>query len=94
MVYLHVILRLRVPQLKVFSVFIGYKLVVRAGLYYSAVVEHGDPVAEPAGSEPVADIYCGFAAYDLVESRINFVFRYRIERSGGLVKNYERRFFV
>lgn len=46
---LRIILRLRVPQLMVFSALIGNERGVRALLYHSTFVEHGDRVAELAG---------------------------------------------
>lgn len=71
------------PQLVVFSAFIGNERGVGALLDDSAFVEYGYLIAEFAGAQAVADVYCGFIACNLIEFAVNLRFGNGVERGGG-----------
>ena len=91
---LHVILRLRVPQREVLAVLVLQERFMRAALDDTAVVEHGDAVAEAAGGKAVADVDRGPVADDLVELLVDLHLGDRVERGGRLVEHDERRVLV
>ena len=69
-----VILCLRRPERAIFPAFVAEERLVRAGLRDASVIEHGDPVAEAAGGQPVADVDGGAVAGNGVEVRVDLVF--------------------
>lgn len=71
------------PQLVVFSAFIGNERGVGALLDDSAFVEYGYLIAEFAGAQAVADVYCGFIACNLIEFAVYLRFGNGVKRGGG-----------
>lgn len=78
-----IILRLCMPQLVVFSAFIGNERSVGALLDDSAFVEYGYLIAEFAGAQAVAYVYCGFIACNLIEFAVYLRFGNGVKRGGG-----------
>ena len=85
-----VILRLRVPELIIFSALVGKEPVVRADLNNGAVIEHGNLIAEAAGGKPVTYIDRSPVCHHLAESRIYFGFGNGVESRRRLVENNKR----
>lgn len=55
-----------------------------------SVLEHENPIAEPAGREAMGDIDGGHFIDSLVEAAIQLVFRAGVERGGGFVQQDQR----
>ena len=89
-----VILRLRVPELIIFSAFIGKEPVVRADLNNGAVIEQGNLVAKAAGGKPVTYIDRCPICHHLAESRIYLGFGNGVESRRRLIENDKRSVFI
>ena len=90
----HIILRLRVPELAILPAPGGQQLLMSAGLNDPAGVKHRDLVAEPAGSQAVADIDGGLVPGDGIEMAVDLILGDRIQRRRRLVQNDEGRVLI
>ena len=72
-----VILRLSRPERAILPLLVAEERLVRAGLRDRAMIEHGDPVAEAAGGQPVADVDGGAVAGNGVEVRVCLLYTSR-----------------
>ena len=81
---LRVILRLRVPELGVFSRLLRQKRLMCPLLDHLAVAEHGDFVAEPAGRQPVADVDGRAVAGNGVELLVDLRLGNGVKGGGGI----------
>ena len=63
-----IILRLSKPKLVIFAAFIADQFIMRALLDDTPAVKYYYTVAETAGGQPVADIYCSLIFNDIVKS--------------------------
>ena len=75
-----VILRLSRPERAILPLLVAEERLVRAGLRDRAMIEHGDPVAEAAGGQPVTDLDRGASAGDVTEAAVHLILRHRIQR--------------
>ena len=89
-----VILRLRVPELRIFAALVREQRLVRALLDDLPGVEHDDLVAELARGETVRNVNGGLVADHVVELFIDLRLGDRVERGGRLVENEEGRVLI
>ena len=89
-----IILCLCVPQLMIFAGFISKQLIMLPVLHNASLVKDSNARAEPTGRKPVTDINCRLARYHLIEMRIYFCLRKRIQRRRRFVQNDKRSIFI
>ena len=92
--FLNIVLRLRVPELRVFALLVREQRRVRSLLDDLPGAEHNDLVAEFAGGEPVRNVNGGLAAHHVVEPLVDLRLGDGVERGGRLVENEERRVLI
>ena len=92
--FLNIVLRLRVPELRIFALLVREQRRVRSLLDDLPGAEHNDLVAEFAGGEPVRNVNGGLAAHHVVEPLVDLRLGDRVERGGRLVENEERRVLI
>ena len=90
----HIMLCLRVPELKVLAALIFEQLFVAAKLDEPAAVEYRDLVAEAAGGQAVGDEYGCLVTDELVEFGVDLKLRDGIERRGRLVEHDDGRVLI
>ena len=89
-----VILRLRIPKLKVFSRLVCQKLGMASFLDDLPLMEYGDLVAELAGGQTVGNIDSSLITGDVIELALDFSLGNGVEGSGGFVEDDEGRVLI
>lgn len=87
--FFSIILRLRIPKLKIFSRFVCQKLGMASFLDDLPLVEDGDLVAELAGGEAVGNIDGSLIAGYVVELAVDLSLGNGVECGGGFVEDDE-----